>query len=346
MKEKDGDRIGIGVIGLGRLGHVHAYNAATRLRGAYLAAVCDMVDSTAGETAAKLGCRAYTEAQEMFADAEVQAAVIATPTAFHVDPVRSAIDAGLPIFCEKPLAGTIEDTILLSEIMEKAGVFCQMGFNRRFDPGYVHAKSRIAGGDIGTPVYFYGVSRDPFPPPPWACNPETGGGLFIDMMLHDFDIARFLMNSEIVEVFAQEANLVVDGKDIPRFADNATVHLRFQSGALGCCHGSMHAEYGYDIHSEVYGAKGSIQIGRVNSDDVTYCTKSAGVSMPATYQWEGDEPHFLYRFRTAYEKELQGFVDSLREKKKPVSDQRDAVAAFRVALAALESAGTGKPVQL
>jgi scyllo-inositol 2-dehydrogenase (NAD+) len=314
------------------------------MEGAYLAAVCDLDPGKLSSVAADFGSKAYDSIAALLADDMVEAVVVATPTAVHVEPVEAVLKAGKALFCEKPLASTLDDNVMLAEKIKNKGLLCQIGFNRRFDPDYLHARRIIEGGKIGSPVYFHGVSRDPFPPPAWACNPETGGGLFIDMLLHDYDIARFLMNADIVEVFAREAHLVVDSGGTPRFADNVTVDFQFASGALGSCHGSMHAEYGYDIRSEVYGSRGDLQIGGLQKDSLTYCSKAVGISQPSTFLWEGEEPHFFARFRESYERELQGFVDALRTGSPAKATVDDALQAFRVAVAALESAETGRPV--
>ena len=338
--------VGIAVIGLGRLGYVHAFNVARRTPHARLVAVCDMVEDLARATADELGCRYYTDMHRMLEDKDVDAVCVVTPTGHHVEPVTAVAAAGKPMFVEKPLAGTMEDNRHLAKLIKDAGVTCQIGFNRRFDPPYVEAEQMILDGAIGKPVFFNGFSRDPFPPPPWACDPSRGGGLFIDMQLHDFDTARFLMRDEVMRVYAEETNLVVDSQGISRFADNVTVNLRFKGGALGNCHASMHAEYGYDMRTEVYGSNGNIMIGGLNRAEVTLCTLDKGISKPATYQPEGKMPHFMVRFQEAYAREIAAFVECVLEDKRPKVTEDDAVAAFEISMAAVRSAGDRMPVEL
>lgn len=338
--------VGIAVIGLGRLGYVHAFNVARRTPHARLVAVCDMEEDLARATADELGCRYYTDMHRMLEDKDVDAVCVVTPTGHHVEPVTAVAAAGKPMFVEKPLAGTMEDNRHLAKLIKDAGVTCQIGFNRRFDPPYVEAEQMILDGAIGKPVFFNGFSRDPFPPPPWACDPSRGGGLFIDMQLHDFDTARFLMRDEVVRVYAEETNLVVDSQGINRFADNVTVNLRFKGGALGNCHASMHAEYGYDMRTEVYGSNGNIMIGGLNRAEVTLCTLDKGISKPATYQPEGKMPHFMVRFQEAYAREIAAFVECVLEGERPKVTEDDAVAAFEISMAAVRSAGDGIPVEL
>ena len=338
--------VGIGVIGLGRLGYVHAYNAARRTPHARLIAVCDMVEDLARDTAKELGCKYYTDVHKMVDDKEIDAVCVVTPTGFHVEPVTAVAQAKKPLFCEKPLAGTLEDNLHLQKLIKEAGIICQIGFNRRFDPPYEEAEQMVIDGAIGKPVFFNGFSRDPFPPPPWACDPSRGGGLYIDMQLHDFDTARFLMRDEVVRVYADETNMVVDGQGIKRFADNVTVNLRFKDGGLGNTHASMHAEYGYDMRTEVYGSKGNIMIGGLNRAEVTICTLDKGISKPATFQPQGKMPHFMIRFQEAYAREIAAFVECVMDGKQPRVTEDDAVAAFKISLAALRSGGEKMPVEV
>jgi len=221
-----------------------------------------------------------------------------------------------------------------------------MGFNRRHDPDHLRAREIIARGGIGTPTYLRSQIRDPFPPPPWALDPNTGGGLFIDMIIHDIDAARMLMGCEITSVYALTANLVVDPEDIEDFADNATVALTFATGALGHFHGSVHARYGYDVRAEVFGADGAIEIGRVDQDSVTVMTEAGGLSRPSTFQTRDGIPHAMFRFADAYRNEIAAFADTVAAGTKPSVDHHDALAAFRVATACQISATEGRPVQL
>jgi predicted dehydrogenase len=336
----------IGVVGLGRLGYVHAHNLARNIKRAKLAAVCDIDAELAKKTAEELGCKSYTNLEKLVEDSDVDAVCVVTPTANHVEPVNAVVQTGKPLFCEKPLASTLEDSEELADLIKNAGIPCQIGFMRRYDPPCAQAKELITAGAIGRPTYFCGFSRDPFPPPPWACNPATGGGLFIDMLIHDFDLARFLMGDDVAEVFADETNIVVDNQGIDRFADNVTVNMHFRNGALGHSHASVHAGYGYDMRTEVFGSEGNLSLGGLNKTELTLSTKERGIAKPFTFQSEGRIPHFMYRFSEAYQKEMEAFVHCLLDGKSPEVNEDDALAAYRISLAATESAGTGLPVQI
>ena len=338
--------VGVGVVGLGRMGYMHAYNLAWRTPRAKLVAVCDVDEDLAKTMAADLGCNYYTDLKQMLDDKDIDAVCVVTPSAYHVEPVTTVAQAGKPLFVEKPLAGTLEDNIHLADVITRAGIMCQVGFMRRFDPHYVEAEQMIQDGAIGKPVYYGGIARDPYPPPPWACDPSKGGGLFIDFLLHDFDCARFLMKDEVARVYAEETNLVVDNQGIERFADNVTVNLRFRGGALGNCQCSMHSKYGHDVRTEVYGEDGTILIGGMNLTEVTLCREDRGVSRPRTFLKKGKLAPFAVRFEESYALEMAAFVESVMDNKPPKVNQHDAVEAYKISMAAVRSAGDGVPINL
>ncbi len=329
--------VGIAVVGLGRIGYLHAQNVA-QLPRAKLVAVCDQDERVVHDVAEELHCASYVRITEMLENTDVQAVCVATPTAEHVEPVVAVAQAGRPLFCEKPLASSLQNSLRLQHTIREAGIMCQVGFQRRFDPAHVEAQQLIRKGTIGRPVFINGFSRDPFPPPPWAWDFSKGGGLYVDFLLHDFDAARFFMQDEVDRVYADEANLVVDAQGATRFADNAVVSLRFKGGGLANYHASMHAEYGYDIRTEVYGSRGNIMVGGLTRRQVAVCTAASGISMPHTYQAEAQVPHFVVRFKEAYLREMAAFVDCILNDTPPSVTAEDAVKAQEIALAAAKSA--------
>lgn len=338
--------VGLGLVGLGRLGRVRAEIAARQVPGARLIAVYDLDADLAASTAAEFGTEAVGSIEALVDHPDVEGVIVATPTPFHVDPVTIVANAGKPVFCEKPLASTLDDTRRLVDTIDSAGIACQVGFNRRHDPDHLDACRLISDGQIGTPTYLRSNIRDPFPPPPWALDPNTGGGMFIDMLIHDIDAARMLMGAEIASVYAQTANLVVDPEGIEGFADNATVALTFETGALGQLHGSVHARYGYDIRAEVFGSDGAIELGRLNKRDVTLRTKAHGLTQPTTFQTRDGVPHAFFRFPDAYRDEIVAFADMIANGTAPTVNHNDALAAFKVAVACQRSVDEGRPVNL
>ncbi len=338
--------VGIGLIGLGRLGRVRAEIAARRLPGVRLTAVYDVDAALAERVAAEFGAVAVGSVDALVAHPDVDGVIVATPTALHVGPVMAVAAAGKPLFCEKPLASTMADTRLLVETIDRSGILCQIGFNRRHDPDHVEARRLIADGRIGTPTYLRSNIRDPIPSPPWALDPNTGGGLFVDMLIHDIDAARMLIGAEITTVYAQTANLVVDSAGIVGFADNATVALSFDTGALGHFHGSVHARYGYDIRAEIFGSDGAIELGALNHRDLTLRTAEQGLAQPFTFQTRDGIPHAFSRFPDAYRNEIAAFADTIANGTPPTVDHHDALAAFRVAFACQRSATEQRPIHL
>jgi predicted dehydrogenase len=291
----------------------------------------------AESTAARLDVDAASSAAELIARDDIDGVVVATPTSIHVQPVEMVAAARKALFCEKPLAGTIADHLHLVQVIDESGIVCMVGFNRRCDADFIDARRLVTDGAIGIPTYLHGRMRDPFPPPPWARDPTVGGGLFIDMLIHDFDSARMLLGQEVTRVFAQSANLVVDAGDIVGFADNATVALEFDSGALGQLHSSMHAAYGYDVRTEVFGERGTIEIGGLRRHHVMLATEAHGITYPDTFLPEGDIPHAMFRFGAAYESEMAVFAEVISGARTAPANHHDALAAFRIAAAAKES---------
>jgi predicted dehydrogenase len=337
---------GIGVVGLGRLGQVRVRALARRVEHARLVAVTDIDHDLAVATGGRYGCAVAPSVAELVARPDIDGVVVATPTALHVAPVEAVVAAGKALFCEKPLASTLVDHLHLVGLIDASGIACQIGFNRRLDPDFLDARRRIAAGVIGRPTYLRSVMRDPFPPPVWARDPALGGGLFVDMLIHDYDSARMLMGEEITAVYAQAANLVIDAEGIRGFADNATVALEFASGAMGQLHSAMHAVYGYDVRAEVFGEKGSIEIGSRRRHDIVVSLAGVGVTEPDTFLPEGDIPHAMFRFGEAYEAEMVAFADVVNGVRPAPVDHHDALAAFRVADAARRSAAERRRVDL
>src|SRR5207249_6818897 len=186
-------RLNVGLIGLGRLGRVYARDLSSRIAQTRLTAVADIDGALAREIAAQFDVpQAYEEPGRLIADAGVDAVVVVSPTHTHRDVVDAALAAKKPTFCEKPPAISLVDATAMVAAEERTGTFLQMGFMRRFDPGYVAAKRQVDEGRIGRPVVFKSTSRDPFPPHLEYANPKTSGGIFVDMGIHDFDLARWV----------------------------------------------------------------------------------------------------------------------------------------------------------
>lgn len=338
--------IGIGIIGIGRLGVVHLQNIKSNVPGARLIAICDINKKLAEDKAKEMSVRVYTDYREMLKAPDVDAVCVLTSTDRHLDIVIDSANAQKAIFCEKPLAPTIKEARQMTDVIKKAKVIFQVGYMRRFDPAYAEAKQIIDKGVIGKPVVFKSTSRDPFPPPEWACDPARGGGLFIDMHTHDFDLARWFMNDEVQRVYAEAGALVFKDYKISGFADNVITTLKFSQGVIGVIDGSDNARYGYDIRTEILGSEGAVFIGEIKHRAVTVCTATGGISEVSTFKTDEKDSHFMRRFREAYLEEMIHFVDCVINNKTPLVTAKDGEYALEIALAAQRSAHEGKPIVL
>jgi myo-inositol 2-dehydrogenase/D-chiro-inositol 1-dehydrogenase len=320
-------RIGVGVIGLGRMGALHAEHLDGMIKGARLVAAA--VDPEHRRTLERTGGTPYpllSSAEELIMNPQVEAVVIASPSSLHHEHITLAASNGKAIFCEKPLAASVEAAITAVQAVERAGVPFQIGFQRRFDPGYARAKELVMGGAVGAVELFRGVTCDRIPPVSYL---RTSGGLFWDLGVHDFDAARFLLNEEIVAVHAtgtiQVEPALAEFDDI----DYGVVVMRFGNGALGVVQNSWRAPWGYEIRAEVYGSKGKV---------VTELDEKVPTWLYADLRRSSERHHlFVERFREAYRLELQAFIDALGAGRKPSPDASDGLKALQVADAATRS---------
>ncbi|MDQ3856479.1 MAG: Gfo/Idh/MocA family oxidoreductase, partial [Chloroflexota bacterium] len=248
--------LGVSVIGLGRMGAIHARNLAHSVRGARLmGAAVDAVDLRELERSGSAPCPLTADVEALVSRADVDAVVVASPSSLHAEHLELVCSAGKAVFCEKPLAETVEQAVRAADQLRGAGTPFQIGFQRRYDPGYARARELIESGAIGRPELFRGVTCDRIPPVEYL---RTSGGLFWDLGVHDFDAARYLTRDEVVAVHAVGSVLVE-----PRLAelddvDYGVVTLRFARGGLGIVQNSWRAPWGYEIRAEVYGSEGKV----------------------------------------------------------------------------------------
>lgn len=330
-------KIRCAVLGLGRLGYWHAENLATKISGAELITVSDPLEGRAEQVARDLGIPKFTtKPEEVFIDPDIDAVVIVTPTSTHADMIKKAAQHGKQIFVEKPITQTLEEADEVIEAVKNNSVFCQVGFMRRFDPAYKEAKRRIANGDIGTPIYFKGMSRDGNVPP--ASFIKHSGGIYLDVAIHDYDIARFLMDSDITSVHATGNVLINDFLREFNDVDQAMTTLQFKNGAAGDIETMRIAPYGYDIRGEVVGTEGIITIGSIRQHDIQI------------YNFNGSThdliPDFPSKFGNAYLLEMVHFIDCLHNRVQPDCSAVDGKAALQIAIAATESYKKGQSVDI
>jgi len=326
--------LNLGVIGLGRLGSQYARYVASRLAGARLYAVSDVRPDVGKAVAAETGAeKVYTEYHDLLADKAVDAIVVMTPTKLHGEVVIAAAQAKKATFTEKPLSLDLAEAQAMKDAVARNGNFFQLGLMRRFDRAYAAAKKQIDAGAIGTPIVFKATAKDPFPPPIDFVRPESSGGLFMDMGVHDFDLARWFMG-EVKSVFSVGSAVAYPEIGKVGDVDNGLTLLTFANGNIGEVHLSRTGVYGYDIHTEIVGTKGTLQIGY--DRETAVLVKTQGVIAHDTI------PGFYERFEQAYISQLQNFVDNLRLGRPAPIVCDDGIAVLRIALAATRSWHSGK----
>jgi myo-inositol 2-dehydrogenase/D-chiro-inositol 1-dehydrogenase len=326
----------IGVIGVGRIGRMHAELIAHQVPGAALGAVYDAYEPTARDVATELQVPAAATVEEIFAS-DLDAVAICSSSDTHVDLLMAAAEAGKAVFCEKPVSLDLGELDRALGAIDAAGVPFQIGFNRRFDPAHASVREAVASGAIGDPHLVRISSRDPEPPP--LEYVKSSGGLFLDMMIHDFDMARFVTGSEVVEVFARGAVRVE-----PWFAevgdvDTALVTLVHADGCLTAIDNSRRAAYGYDQRVEVFGSEGMA----VSENP------RAHTGAVVTADGERRPPHpyfFLERYLPSYVREWQAFTEAVKTGTTPPVSTGDARAPLVIGLAALRSLRERRPVRI
>jgi inositol 2-dehydrogenase len=332
-------KLPVGVIGLGRMGQVYARHLAGRIPQAKIVAVADALEERARAFAAELeGVSWSTDYRDVLTNPEIKAVFVISPTSTHREVVIAAAEAGKAIFCEKPVALTLEDTDAMLAVIAQKGVLFQAGFMRRFDAGYMAAKKQIEAGVIGQPVTFKSVGRDPFCPDLEYARPSVSGGLILDMAIHDFDLGRWLMGDEVRRVYSEGGTLAFPQLNTVGDIDNAVVNMLFKNGTLGNVEVSRNALYGYDIRTEVLGTTGGVQIGYYRQTPLLVLTRQ-GISHDMV-------PYLMERFGEAYLAQAQDFVERVRADQSPVVTGQDARAALEIALAATQSYHEARPIEL
>ena len=324
-------RIGLALVGCGRMGSILARAIVTSVPEARLIGVADVNAGAARRLANELGVElAATSSAELVAHRDVAGVVIAVSSAHHLAAVRDAAAAGRDVFCEKPLALTVADTLAAIDAADRATVRLQVGFMRRFDPAYRRGKQRLGRGEIGQPILFKSLQFDPGPPPPDQADPAVSGGIHVDMGIHEYDLARWLMADEVREVHAWGASLAYPELSDVGDVDSAIVSLRFASGATGAVQLARSAS-AEDVRTEVVGQRGAIAIGRRPRNPAA-----------AASGW-GSGP---LRFAGAYAAELRAFVRAIARNRPVAVDGSDALAALQIALAAQRSMREGTAISV
>jgi myo-inositol 2-dehydrogenase / D-chiro-inositol 1-dehydrogenase len=328
----------IGIIGAGRIGAVHATNLATRIPGADVIAISDIRLEAAQRCGRALGIpEIYDDPEPVIAHPDIDAVLICSSTDTHADLVERAAAAGKHIFCEKPIDLDLARVDQVLEAVGRAGVTFMVGFNRRFDHNFRRVRELVQSGAVGTPELLHIISRDPAPPP--AEYVAVSGGIFLDMTIHDFDMARYLMGCEVTELYVEGGVMVDPAIGAAGDIDTALTVLRFENGAIGTIDNSRRAVYGYDQRVEVFGSGGAV---RTENDYPNTAVLSDGHSIRTDLPLN----FFMDRYTESYVTELSDFVACVRDGTEPPATGHDGRMAIVMGYAARKSYAEHRPVKL
>ena len=337
MTASDNQPLTIAVLGVGRIGSMHAELLAHRVAGATVSVVHDVMPEAAAATAARVGARAATSVEDVMADDAVEAVAICSSTDTHVDLMVAAAEAGKAIFCEKPISLTLSEVDRGLAAVAAAGVPLHIGFNRRFDAGHGTVRAAVSDGTVGELRQVRITSRDPAPPP--IEYVKVSGGIFNDMTIHDFDMARFVTGSEVVQVYAQGAVKVDPAIGEAGDLDTVSVMLTHADGTITTIDNCRQAAYGYDQRVEAFGSAGMAS--SENHADHHTITRTADGGHTARV------PHFfLERYIPSYVTQWEAFCTAVRSGTAPPVSGADGRAPLVIGIAARRSVDEGRPVSV
>ncbi len=331
------EKLKVGIIGAGRIGQVHAKSITYHIPQAEIVAISDIFVDGAKKVAEELGIpNYYQDYHEILNNPEIKAVLICSSTDTHADIACEAAEAGKHIFCEKPVDLTIAKIKKVIDTVEKAGVKLQIGFNRRYDHNFAYIKDLANKGKLGELQTIKITSRDPEPPP--VSYVKVSGGIFLDMTVHDFDMARFI-GGEVEEVYANATVMVDPAIGEAGDVDTALVALKFKSGAIGVIDNCRKACYGYDQRLEVFGSEGQASAANDTPTNVSYINENGNVTDKPLY-------FFLERYMKSFVDEMTEFVDAVVNDKETQTTVNDGLEALRLGLAAKLSVAEHRPVKL
>jgi myo-inositol 2-dehydrogenase/D-chiro-inositol 1-dehydrogenase len=331
-------RVNVGLIGTGRIGRLHAEHLAFRIPQASLLAVSDIVLESAQSCAAELGIPTATQDHRtIMEDPDIDAVIICSSTDTHAQMIEEAAAAGKHIFCEKPIDFDLARIDRALAAVEEAGVKLQIGFNRRFDPNFRRVREMVEAGEIGEPHILRIISRDPQPPP--IEYVKVSGGIFLDMTIHDFDMARYLIDSEVEEVYAAGGVMVDPAIGDAGDIDTAVITLRFENGVIGTIDNSRQAVYGYDQRVEVFGSGGAVSAdNNYPNSTVVSDAQSVHRDLPLNF--------FVERYIDSYIAEMKAFVECVQKDLVPPVTGIDGRVPVVMGYAARKSCKENRPVSL
>lgn len=327
--------INIAIIGMGRIGKLHAKNIMTRMPYFKLVKITDLLPDNAWLE--EFNIPFTSNIAEIFDDKNIQAILICSPSSYHAEQIVSAAKAKKHIFCEKPLGLTEREILHVINIVKEQSVILQVGFNRRFDSHFEDLKNKITQQFVAKPHILRITSRDPTPPP--GDYVKHSGGIFLDMSIHDFDMARFLIGEEVVEVQAFGNALINNDCHQYHDYDTALIHLRFENGTLGIIDNARQASYGYDQRIEVFSNKGCLKSLNELESHLQSWTKDGVLAAKPKY-------FFTERYADSYIKQLESFYHCIHSHLSPKVTAFDGLQATRLAIAATQSAKSNSPIRV
>ena len=332
------------LVGSGRVGHLYSSIYQKYITEAKIVAVVDTDILRTREVASECNIpdeNIFDNFEQAIEKVKIDTALITTPTFTHAKLTVLAAESGLHVFCEKPMAVDLQDCDLMIRACNKAGVLFQIGFMRRFDPGFMGAKKHIDDGIIGEPIMIKSVGRGPGLPPKWTYDISKSNGMLAEVNSHDFDTIRWLGNGEYKRIYAEAQNFKcpVIGEEFPEFYDTAAVSARLDNDVIGIIDGVCPCDYGYDARAEVVGTKGVIFIGSLSDHSFIWCTRGAGLVSPQTISWKT-------RFNEAYINEHKHFIECITKGTDPDVKGEDGKMATAAAVAANKSIVKNMPVYL
>ena len=331
------------LVGAGRAGRVHANSLVNHVPGSTLVGLVDTVPEMLVESGRQYGVEAQFSTLEAALDKlDFDAVVITTPTFTHHALAVTAAQAGKHVFCEKPMALSLEECDAMIAAAQTHSVILQLGFMRRFSPEFTAAYERIQAGEIGQPMMVKSLTHGPGLPPPWARDLKTSNGMLAEVNSHDWDCVRWLMGSNLERVYVEVANIkgAARGVDTPNFYDNCLVNIRFENGGLGSISGICPCDYGYDARVEIVGERGIMQIGEMQGQPIVVCTnRDQGLISPIFRTWPD-------RFAWGYIREMEHFVGSILSGTPPKVSGIDGRWAVAGVLAGTKSFLEERPVRL
>ena len=332
-------RVGVGVVGVGQIGRVHAQNLSKNVPNARLVAISDSNLEVARSVASQTGIsKVYGDYNELVSNSEVEAVIVSVPTVVKLQVVRAAAEAGKHVFCEKPMSLTLEEADQFISISEKAAIKLQVGYQRRFDPSYIRVKQAIDAGEVGKMLILRSNTRDPPQKVAGWADPKVSGGIFLDTSSHDYDVIRWLSGSEVTRVMADGGTEAYPELGVLGDLDTTMSILHLSNGALAHVDACRVSVYGYDIRAEVVGTEGAIFMSIGKSSNTQILKKGH----------EGNQYSYWYmeRFGEAYRMELEEFAGAVASDTPVRVNARDGKAAVEIGLAARRSVTGGVAVRL